>query len=135
MLFRKAASSLLHTRRVTHRAFLSVGGAWSDFADWFNGLGLSENAILLGFGVAIGAAAGLGVVAFYRLIDLAYAGFWRWPIDHLPRAGFLAYRPLLTASGFAVAWWIMRRLAPGNDGLTVPDIQAAVARRGGRVAV
>ena len=58
MLLRRAVSSFFHTRRVTHRALLSVGGAWSDFAAWFNRLGLSENAILLGFGVAIGAAAG-----------------------------------------------------------------------------
>lgn len=135
MPFRRAATSLRHTRQVTRRALLSVGGAWSDFADWFNGLGFSENAILLGFGVGIGAVAALGVVAFYRLIDVAFAIFWTWPIKHLPYAGFLAYRPLLTATGFAAAWWIMRRFAPGNDGLIVPDVQAAVARRGGHIPV
>ena len=135
MPFRRAATSLRHTRQVTRRALLSVGGAWSDFADWFNGLGFSENAILLGFGVGIGAVAALGVVAFYRLIDVAFAIFWTWPIEHLPYAGFLAYRPLLTAAGFAVAWWVMRRFAPGNDGLNVPDVQAAVARRGGHIPV
>ncbi len=127
--------SFLNPRRVTRRALLSVGGAWGGFADWFNGLGLSENAILLGFAVAIGATAALGVVGFYRLIDLAFDGFWRWPIEHLPRIGFAAYRPMLTAVGFVVAWWIMRRFGRGNDGLTVPDVQAAVARRGGHIPV
>lgn len=135
MPLRRAAISLRHTRQVTRRALLSVGGAWSDFADWFNALGLSENAILLGFGVAIGAVAALGVVAFYRLIDVAFAVFWTWPIEHLPYAGFLAYRPLFTAAGFAAAWWVMRRFARGNDGLNVPDVQAAVARRGGHIPV
>jgi CIC family chloride channel protein len=135
MPLRRAVRTLLDPREVTRRALLSVGGAWGEFADWFNGLGLSENAILLGFGLAIGAAAALGVVIFYRLIDLAYAAFWRWPIEQLPYAGFIAYRPLLTGAGFAVAWWIMRRFAQGNDGLNVPDVQAAVTRRGGHIPV
>lgn len=48
MPFRRAATSFRHTRQATRRALLSMGGAWSDFADWFNGLGFSENTILLG---------------------------------------------------------------------------------------
>ena len=98
--------------------------------DWFNGLGLSENAILLGFAVVVGMGAALGVVAFYELIDAAYWLFYRWPGSFLfPSSDFLAYRPLVTATGFAAAWAIMRRFARGNDGLNVPDVQLAVARR------
>src|SRR5690606_36938067 len=49
------------------------------------------------------------------------------------REEFWAYRPLVTAAGIACAWWIMRRFGEGNDGLNVPDVQRAVARRGGDI--
>ncbi len=122
-----------YARRVARHALLRAGGAWDSFADWFNGLGLSENTILLGFAVAIGLAGGLGAVAFYRLIDLAYWLFYVWPARFLPRAGFIAYWPLLTALGLAISWWIMRGPGRGHEGLNVPDVQRAVARDGGRV--
>ena len=54
-------------------------GTWYAVVDQFNALGLSENAILLGFGVAVGLAGAFGVVAFYKLIDLAFGVFYRWP--------------------------------------------------------
>ncbi len=104
--------------------------AWGAFVDWFNQLELSENAILLGFAVAIGAATALGVVGFYRLIDLSYEVFFRWPGERISVA---AYRPLLTGAGLFAAWWIMRRIGRGHDGLNVPDVQLAVAHRGGDV--
>ena len=77
---------------------------------------MSENAILLGFGVAIGVAGAFGVVAIYELIDFAFGVFYRWPATFIFRTAFLAYRPLITAAGFVTAWWIMRRLgrAPGT---------------------
>ena len=120
-------------RRVARYAALRAGGTWDNFADWFNKFGLSENTILLGFAVAIGLAGGLGVVAFYRLIDLAYWIFYIWPAGFLPRAGFIAYWPLLTGLGLWLAWLIMRGPGHGTDGLNVPDVQRAVARDGGRV--
>lgn len=49
-----------------------AGGVWDRFTDWFNTFHFHENTILLGFAMAIGVAGGLGAVAFYRLIDLAY---------------------------------------------------------------
>lgn len=106
---------------------------WTAFIGWFDRLELSENTVLLGFAVVIGAAAALGVVAFYKLIDLAYAAFYGWPASVAPQAYFLAYRPLLTAAGFAAAWWVMRRFGRRRDGLNVPDVQLAVARRGGDI--
>jgi hypothetical protein len=126
------------TRRVGARAFHVVGprmsvarGTWNDLVDRFNALELSENAILLGFGLAVGVAGALGVVGFYKLIDLAFSVFYRWPATFLSRSAFLAYRPLLTGAGLATAWWVMRRLGRGHQGLNVPDVQLSVARREG----
>jgi CIC family chloride channel protein len=131
-----------HAARARRRAIVVVGrpvaaarGLWDDFVDWFNALGLSENAILLGFAVVVGTGGALGVVGFYVLIDAAYAVFYRWPGTFLSRSDFLAYRPLLTGAGLAAAWTIMRRFGRGHDGLNVPDVQLAVARRGGRIPV
>jgi CIC family chloride channel protein len=133
----------LHRLRGTAgRAIVVVGrpvavarGKWSQFVDWFNGLGLSENTILLGFAVVVGVGGALGVVVFYKLIDAAYGLFYRWPGSFLSRADFLAYRPLVTATGFAAAWAVWRRFGRGLDGLNVPDVQLRVARRGGRIPV
>jgi CIC family chloride channel protein len=93
------------------------------FVDWFNSRQLSEHTILLGFAVIIGVLSALGVVAFYRAIDLSYLAFYRWPV----------YRPLITGAGMFVAWWIMQRLGQGHDGVNVPDVQVAVEKRGGVV--
>lgn len=107
--------------------------AWRDFTAWFNALELSENAILFGFALAIGVASALGVVGFYRSIDVAYAVFYRIPGAYLSHLGIAAYRPVVTAVGIAVAWWIMRYVGKGHDGLNVPDVQLAVVRRGGEI--
>lgn len=110
-----------------------AGGVWVWFADWFNALNLNENTILLGFAVAIGLGAGLGVVAFYRLIDLAYWVYYLTPAVFLTASGFLAYRPFLTGLGLVWAHLIMRGFGRGHEGLNIPDVQRAVAREGGRV--
>ncbi len=118
---------------VVGRPAIAARGAWYDFVEWFNGLGFSENAILLAFAVAVGLGGALGVVGFYKLIDLAFAVFFRWPSTFLSRTELLAYRPLLTAAGLTTAWLVMQRIGRGHDGLNVPDVQLAVARRGGDV--
>ncbi len=106
---------------------------WQRLLARFERAGLSENAILFAFAVFIGAITALGVVGFYRLIDLAHALLYEGPIPRLSRLHQLGYRPLLTALGFAAAWWMMRRLGRGHEGLNVPDVQVAVARRGGDI--
>lgn len=106
---------------------------WNAFTDWFNSREFSENAVLLGFATAIGVLTALGVIAFYRTIDLAYAVFYRWPGAALPPVAGQAYRPVVTGAGLALAWWVMRRLGRGDDGSNVPDVQLAVVRRGGSV--
>jgi CIC family chloride channel protein len=115
------------------RAAARLAAGWDAFVRWFAARRLSENAILLGFAVAIGVLTALGVVAFYGCIDLAYALFFKWPGRVLPRLGLLAYRPLLTGAGIALAWWCMRRFGRGHDGMNVPDVQRAVVRDGGDV--
>jgi len=123
----------LRPPRPVRRALRRAESVWDRLTDRFNRLGLSEDAILLGFAVAIGTLSALGVVLFYRLIDLAYRALYRWPSEWLPRAGAYAWRPVLTAVGLLAAWWIWRRLGQGHDGLNVPDVQRAVARRGGDI--
>ncbi|MEO8139495.1 MAG: chloride channel protein [Gemmatimonadota bacterium] len=132
--FRRRLHALaVQARRTTYGPVNAAQGAWEDGVDWFNGLELSENSILLGFAVVIGLAAALGVIGFYKLIDLAHEGFFTWPESVLPVLGRLAYRPVLTGAGAVAAWWTMRRFASGNDGLNIPDVQLAVVRREGDI--
>jgi CIC family chloride channel protein len=108
-------------------------GAWADLVEWFNGLAFEENGILLGFAAVIGLVAALGVVGFYKLIDLAHQAFFAWPETLLPALGLLAYRPLVTAIGAVAAWYTMARFGQGNDGLNIPDLQRIVVRRDGEI--
>jgi CIC family chloride channel protein len=139
-LWSSAARTWRRAYRARRRAIVVVGRPvaaartiWDGFVDWANGLGLSENAILLGFAVVVGVGGALGVVVFYKLIDAAYAVFFRWPETFLSRSDFLAWRPLVTATGIAAAWAVWRRFGRGLVGLNVPDVQLRVARQGGRI--
>jgi hypothetical protein len=66
----------VRARRTTYGPVTVAHGVWDDAVDWFNGLELSENSILLGFAVVIGLSGALGVIGFYKLIDLAHEGFF-----------------------------------------------------------
>ncbi|MBB4637776.1 chloride channel protein [Longimicrobium terrae] len=112
------------------RGAQALAAGWERFVQWFNALGLSENTILFAFAAAVGLASALGVIAFYGFIDAAYTLFYTLPARFRPRSAFLAYRPLVTGAGFALAWWIMRRIGRGHEGMNVPDVQLAVARDG-----
>ncbi len=120
-------------RRTSHGPVNVAQGAWGDLVDWFNGLELNENSILLGFAAVIGLVSALGVVGFYKLIDLAHEAFFAWPESLLPALGLLAYRPLVTAAGAVTAWYTMKRFGQGNDGLNIPDVQRSVVRRQGEI--
>src|SRR6185437_13152897 len=115
------------------RAILAVERTWVAITAWFNGKALSENAVLLIFAVVTGLLSALGVVAFYKSIDLAYWVFYRLPTAEFPRFALLTYRPVVTAAGLAVAWWVMRHIGRGHEGMNVPDVQLAVVRRGGDI--
>jgi len=82
------------------------------------------------FGAMVGVATGLGVVGFYRLIDLSHFIFIRWPDAHLPRVAHAFYQPVLTALGVWSAWALVHR-SRIPDGQNVPDVQLAVAKRDG----
>lgn len=118
-------------RQLTFGPRRAATGGWEEFVDWFGTLNLSENAVLLTFAVVIGVAAALGIVAFYTLIDLSDALLFRWPGRRLPELRNPVYRPVLTALGFVVAAHIMRRWAPREDGLNVPDLSRRVLHEGG----
>lgn len=120
-------------RRLVYAPGRLAGGAWDRFVDWFNALDLSENAVLLGFAVVVGVAGAFAVIGLYKLIDLAYAIFFRWPSTWLPPFGPYVTRPLITGAALLAAWWLMRRFAPGEEGMTVADVQRRVVRAGGRI--
>jgi len=82
------------------------------------------------FGALIGVAAGLSVVGFYRLIDLAHFVFITFAEARLPGAMQPFFRPLLTGAGLWSAWFVVRR-SRVPDGQNVPDVQLAVAKRDG----
>lgn len=100
----------------------------------FTALRIGAEPTLVGFAVVIGIGSALGVLAFYKGISLAHSAFVVWPALVLPELGLLAFRPIVTAITFAAAAWTMRVIGRGHDGLNVPDIQAAVEHRGGRIA-
>lgn len=129
----RLARGIIRVRRQARQPVNAAGDVWDGFVDWFSRRDLSENAILLGFAVLIGALGALGVVAFYKLIDFAFAAFYRLPSERIPQLELAIYRPLLTAAGLYLAWLIMRRVGKGHEGLNVPDVQVAVARRGGDI--
>jgi chloride channel protein, CIC family len=109
-----------------------LGAPWTRVVGWLERRDWDEGTLLMVFALAIGAAAALGVVAFYRLIDLAYDLLIMQIGARLdPVAGAL-YRPLVTALALWIAWAIVR-WAKIPDGQTVPDVQLAVAKRGGVV--
>ncbi len=107
--------------------------AWTEFVAWFNARRLDENTILLVFSLAVGVAGALGVVVFFKLIDLFFFLLYRLPVEHIRRIDYPIYRPVVTAAGLALAAWVARRFAGGEDGPNVPYVQLAVARRGGDV--
>src|SRR5215831_1256363 len=99
---------------------------WLEHRDW------DEGASLMVFGALIGIAAGLGVVGFYRLIDLAHFALIRLPQNKLPSVGQAIYLPLLTGLGVWTAWFLVHRTRI-PDGQSVPDVQLAVAKRDGQI--
>ena len=115
------------------RAVLGSGRMWERVVTRVNGLELDENSILLAFAVLIGVAGAGGVIVFYKLIDLAYFAFVRWPGTYLGREDLLLYRPLLTAAGLSLAWHVTERTRRARDSPNVAYVQLAVARRNGEI--
>ena len=108
-----------------------IRSAWNNSVAQLHRVGINDNALLMGFAAAVGTVSALGVVTFYKMIDVAYTVFYRIPAERVTRGVFFGYRPILTALGLISAAWIMRRLGRGDDSNNVPDVQVAVARNGG----
>jgi CIC family chloride channel protein len=109
-----------------------MGAPWTKIVAWLERRDWDEGTQLMAFALVIGALSALGVVAFYRLIDLAYALLVSRIGEHLVPTAAAFYRPLVTALALWIAWSIVR-WARIPDGQTVPDVQLAVAKRGGVV--
>lgn len=105
-----------------------LGAPWARIVTWLQRSDWDEGALLMVFGLVIGVAAGLGVVGFYHLIDLAYGFFIVWLGEKTGITAHLGYRPLLTALGLWAAWAMVRRIPAGQN---VADVQLSVAKRGG----
>lgn len=122
-------------RRVTYGPGRLARSGWDDLVDWLGTTAVSENAILLVFAVLIGIGAALGIVGFYKLIDFSDWLFVTLPGREVAALRNPIYRPVLTAAGFIAAAAIMRRFAPGEEGLNVPDLKRRVAQDGGHMPV
>ena len=119
------------TRRITFGPRRSASSGWSEFVDWLSTTAVSENALLLVFAVIIGIGAALGIVVFYKAIDLSYWLFVTLPSGQVAALSNPIYRPALTALGFLAASAVMHRFAPGEEGVNVPDLKRRVALDGG----
>lgn len=130
---RQAARTARQVARAATAGQERAARGWGAAVEGFNRLNLSENAILLGFAVAVGLAGSLGVVAFYRCIDLAFTVFYRWTGGVLGRGVLAIYRPLITAAGITAAWALVRSLRGRSGGENVAAVQLAIARRNGEI--
>ncbi|MEO6208620.1 MAG: chloride channel protein [Gemmatimonadaceae bacterium] len=109
-----------------------LGLPWARVVSWLERRDWDEGTQLMLFALVIGVVAALGVVAFYRLIDLAYSLLVLQIGGRIEPSFHAIYRPLVTSIALWVAWAIVRwtRIPEGQ---TVPDVQLAVAKRGGVV--
>lgn len=109
-----------------------LGQPWAKVVSWLERRGWDEGTQLMLFALVIGVVSALGVVGFYRLIDLAYSLLVLQIGGRIQPSFHAIYRPLVTSIALWIAWAIVRwtRIPEGQ---TVPDVQLAVAKRGGVV--
>ncbi len=120
-----------HVASVTRLA----ASRWDRLLAKLDQLGVDETALLFGFAVVVGLASALGVAAFYRAIDALHTVLYAWPITAAPNIPMAIVRPIITAGAIAIASVTWRHFGRGDDGLTVPDVQLAVVRRGANIPV
>ena len=92
-------------------------------------LGIDESTLLIGFAVAIGAAVGLAVIVFYKLIDLTqYLALSA--AGGLPGIGSLSI-VVVVVVGLSLTRLLVKYGANDSDGENIPDVTRAVVKRGG----
>ena len=92
-------------------------------------LGIDESTLLLIFAVIIGAAVGVAVIGFYKLIDIVQAGALTAG-RQLTVLGILSILVVVIA-GIGLTRYLVRYAAGDSDGENIPDVMRAVAKRGG----
>jgi CIC family chloride channel protein len=107
---------------------------WALLLRWVHERDLDEGAPLMVVATIVGVIAGLGIVAFYLLIDLSYSALTAWPERHIPWVGQAILRVAVTSVGVWLAWFIVRRAQTG-EGQNIPSVQLAVARASGIIRV
>lgn len=98
-----------------------------------NHRGPRADALFLALAALVGVLAALVVQGFFNLIDLANDFLVERPMRFEVLSVPWIVIPLLTGGALALAAFIMRRFGNGYDGLNVPDVSYAVARRDGRI--
>jgi CIC family chloride channel protein len=94
-------------------------------------LGIDESTLLIGFAVAIGAAVGLAVMAFYKLIDLAQS-IALSAAGSLTGIGSLSIAVVVIA-GLSLTRLLVKHGANDSDGENIPDVTRALVKRGGLI--
>jgi CIC family chloride channel protein len=92
-------------------------------------LGIDESTLLIGFAVAIGAAVGLAVMGFYKLIDLIQ-GLALSAAGGLTGIGSLSIAVVVIA-GLSLTRLLVKHGTNDSDGENIPDVTRAVVKRGG----
>jgi CIC family chloride channel protein len=93
------------------------------------GLGVGEQALLLAMGALVGVLAGLAIVAFYRIVDLA--GVIMATVAEAPTLHGYALLALVLLAGLGIGRLLVHYGTGDSPGENIPDVMHAVARRGG----
>ena len=107
--------------RITDRAHALI----ANLPRW----GVDENTLLLAFAVVIGAAVGVSVIVFYKLIDLVQA-VSIGTAARITAVGSLSIL-LVVVVGLSLTRLLIRYGAGDSDGYNIPDVMRAIAKRGG----
>ena len=92
-----------------------------------------EQTMLVILAGVIGAAVGVGVAVFYRLIDLIQDLVLRGAI-RMPVADVILI-PSFVAAGLVICRWLVLRGARGSDGENIPDVMYRVSVKGGVIPI
>ncbi|MEO8031429.1 MAG: chloride channel protein, partial [Gemmatimonadota bacterium] len=120
--------------RERFRALLRLWAAIGPFLPArLQALGVGEQGLLLLMGALVGMLAGLAIVGFYRVLDLAEAGLGA--VAETPTLNAFALRALVLLAGLGVARLLVHYGTRDSAAENIPDVIHAVARRSGVLKV